>query len=172
MQKKAPASMQARLDDSLSLVEQTAEQVRDIMCNLRPPVLDDYGLVAALNWYAEQFARRTNIEVLVAGEEPVPRLEARIENTLFRIAQEALTNVAKHAQATKVMVTIEVEDKTLSMVVTDDGIGFDPAHLPDSDAGRRFGLLTMKERTEAVHGDFHIESSPGSGTRLTVAVAR
>ncbi|MFC1932618.1 ATP-binding protein [Chloroflexota bacterium] len=172
MQEKMPASVLSLLDDSLLLVEQTTEQIRDVMSTLRPPVLDEYGLVAALHWYGEQYTRRTKIEVSVEGEEPVPRLAARVENTLFRIAQEALTNVAKHAQATKVMVTIEVEDKTSSMVVTDDGIGFDPAHLPDSDAGRRFGLLTMKERTEAVHGDFHIESSPGSGTRLTVAVAR
>ena len=121
IQKKETASIQARLDDSLSLVEQTAEQVRDVMCNLRPPVLDDYGLVAALYWYAEQFARRTNIEVLIEGEEPAPRLETRVENTLFRIAQEALTNVAKHAKATQVTVTIEQDDKTLSMVVSDDG---------------------------------------------------
>jgi len=172
MLEKAPASVLSRLDDSLSLVEQTAEQIRDVMSTLRPPVLDEYGLVAALHWYGEQYARRTNIEVLVEGEEPVPRLAARVENALFRIAQEALTNVAKHAQATQVTVAIEVQHTTLRMVVTDDGIGFDPAHLPDPDVGRGFGLLTMKERTEAVHGDFHIESSPGSGTRFIVEIVR
>ncbi|GAH53336.1 unnamed protein product, partial [marine sediment metagenome] len=109
MPKKALTSMLSRLDDSLSLVEQTAEQIRDVMSTLRPPVLDEYGLVAALHWYGEQYARRTNIEVLVEGEEPVPRLAARVENALFRIAQEALTNVAKHAQAMQVTVAIEVQ---------------------------------------------------------------
>ena len=172
MQKKAPDSMLSRLDDSISLVEQTAEQIRDVMSNLRPPVLDDYGLVAALHWYAERYARRTNIEVLVDGDEPTPRIAARVENALFRIAQEALTNVAKHAQATQVTVTIEVEENILSMVVTDDGIGFDPAHLPDQGVGRGFGLLTMRERIEAVGGDLRIESRPGSGTRFIVEVAR
>lgn len=172
MPKKAPSSMLSHLNDSLLLVEQTAEQIRDIMSSLRPPVLDDYGLLAALLWYGERFARRTDIKVLIEGEEPVPRLAVRVENTLFRIVQEALTNVAKHAQATQVTVTIQEDDGTLRLVVIDNGIGFDPAHLPYQDVGRGLGLLIMKERAEAVGGVFRIESHPGGGTKLIVEVVR
>ncbi|MFQ5857357.1 MAG: ATP-binding protein [Anaerolineae bacterium] len=177
---EAAAPVRSRLDDSLSLVEQTAERIRDVMANLRPPVLDDYGLVATLHWYGEQFARRTDIAIAVEGEEPVPRLAARVENALFRIAQETLTNVAKHAQATQVTVTVEVEGGTLRLVVADDGIGFDPsttlraspAPLADPDGGRGWGLLTMTERAEVVGGRCHIESYPGQGTRVIVEVNR
>jgi len=112
---KAPDPLRSRVNDSLSLVEQTTEQIRDVMASLRPPVLDDYGLVAALHWYGGQFTRRTGIAITVEGEEPVLRLDARVENALFRIAQEALTNVAKHSQATQVTVTIEVDNETIRL---------------------------------------------------------
>jgi len=180
MPDEAGALVRSRLDDSLSLVEQTTERIRDVMADLRPPVLDDYGLVAALHWYGEQFARRTGIAIAVEGEEPVPRLATRVENALFRIAQEALTNVAKHAQATHVTVTVEVDGGTLRLVVADDGIGFDPsttlrtsaAHLAEPDGGRGWGLLTMTERAEAVGGRCRIESDPRQGTRVVVEVNR
>jgi signal transduction histidine kinase len=163
-------TVRSRLDDSLSLVEQTTERIRDVMADLRPPVLDDYGLVAALQWYGEQFTGRTGIAVAVEGEEPAPRLAARVENALFRIAQEALTNVAKHAQATEVGVTMEMEGRTLCLVVADDGIGFDPAHLTESNGSQGWGLLTMTERAEAVGGNCCIESAPGQGARVIVEV--
>ncbi|GAF67315.1 unnamed protein product, partial [marine sediment metagenome] len=171
---ETPPPVRSRLDDSLSLLEQTAERIRDVMANLRPPVLDDYGLVAALHWHGEQFAQRTDIAVAVEGEEPVPRLAARVENALFRIAQEALTNVAKHAQATQVTVTVEADDGTLRLIVADDGVGFDPsttlraspAPLAEPDGGRGWGLLTMTERAEAVGGRCRIESDPRQGTRV------
>jgi signal transduction histidine kinase len=164
--------VRSRLDDSLSLVEQTTERIRDVMADLRPPVLDDYGLVAALQWYGEQFTGRTGIAIAVEGEESGPRLSARVENALFRIVQEALTNVAKHAQATQVRLTVEMEDRTLRLVVADDGIGFDPAHLTESNGSQGWGLLTMTERAEAVGGHCCIESAPGQGARVIVEVDR
>ena len=185
---EATGPVRSRLDDSLSLVEQTAERIRDVMAYLRPPVLDDYGLVAALHWYGEQFAQRTDIAVTVEGEEPVPRLAARVENALFRIAQEALTNVAKHAQATQVTVIVEADGGALRLVVADDGVGFDlsalrqgseqatlstsPAPLAEPDGDRGWGLLTMTERAEAVGGRCRIESDPRQGTRVIVEVAQ
>ena len=165
-------AIRSRIDDSLSLVEQTTERIRDVMAHLRPPVLDDYGLMAALHWYAEQFTRRTGIAVAVEGEELVPRLAARVESALFRIAQEALTNVAKHAQATSVMVTLQVHDEILRLVVADDGIGFDSAHMTQLDGGHGWGLLTMTERAEAVSGHCRIESIPRQGAQVIVEVAR
>jgi signal transduction histidine kinase len=172
MPEQAAAAVGSRLDDSLALVEHTAEQIRDLMAYLRPPVLDDYGLVAALHWYGAQLARRTHIGIAVQGEEPVPRLAAHLENALFRIAQEALTNVAKHAQATQVTVTVEVDSETLRLVVADDGIGFDAANLAESSGDWGWGLLTMTERAEAVGGRCHVESSLGHGTQVIVEVTR
>lgn len=164
--------MGARLEDSLSLLEQTAERIRDVMAELRPPVLDDYGLVAALHWYGEQFAQRTGIAIAVEGGELLPRPVERVESALFRIAQEALTNVAKHAQATRVRVSVAADRQTLRLLVADDGIGFDPARLTETSEGRGWGLGTMTERAEAVGGRCRVESSPGQSTQVIVEVPR
>jgi PAS domain S-box-containing protein len=159
------------LDETLALVEETTERIRDVMAELRPPMLDDYGLVATLRWYADQFGSRVGLPVQVGGHEPLIRLAPTTENALFRIATEALTNVAKHAQASQVMLNIDMEDRKLHMVVADDGIGFDPAREigPEEDQG--WGLLTMTERAEAVGGRFWVDSRPSfPGTRITVEV--
>jgi PAS domain S-box-containing protein len=166
------APIQARLDESLALVEQTAECIRDVMANLRPPVLDDYGLVAALRWYAAQFASWAGLNVTVQGEEYDPRLAPPVETALFRIAQEALTNVAKHAQATEVVLTVTLKDGIARLVVIDDGLGFEPIALAEITKRQGWGLLSMSERARAVGGWCRIESCVGLGTRVTVEVAR
>jgi signal transduction histidine kinase len=163
-------AVRGRLDDSLTLVEQTTERIRDVMANLRSPVMDDYGLVATLQWYGRQLSARTDIDVAVYGQELVPRLASRIENALFRIAQEALTNVVKHAHATQATVTVDTDGDTVRLVIADDGSGFDPGQLKTSDGRLRWGLLTMTERAEAVGGHCHIESQPQKGTRVVVEV--
>jgi signal transduction histidine kinase len=162
--------IQIRLDDSLALLSQITERIRDVMANLRPPVLDDYGLLAALHWYGSQVAERTGLTVAVEGQEPLPRLAAAVENTLFRIAQEALTNVAKHARAGEVAVTLEMDNGTVRLVIGDDGCGFDLTCLADSAGSHGWGVPIMVERAEAVGGWFRIESSPGQGTQVIVEV--
>jgi signal transduction histidine kinase len=166
------AAKQARscLQDSLALVEQTTERIRAVMADLRPPVLDDYGLMAALRWYGDQVAKRTGISVEVRGEEGNTHLSASTEMALFRVAQEALTNVSKHAQATQVSITLERHNGTQRLVVADNGQGFDATHktTPDEDGG--WGLLIMAERAEALGGRFWIESQPARGTRVIVEV--
>jgi signal transduction histidine kinase len=164
--------VRSRLDDSLVLVEQTTERIRDVMADLRPPVLDDYGLVAVLHWYGEQCALRTGLAIEVLGQEPDLRLPTRVENALFRIAQEALTNVTKHAQAVKVTVALEIDDQTVRLVVADDGVGFNPTRLAQPDGRQAWGLITMSERAEAVDGHCRIESRLGQGTRVVVEVPR
>lgn len=160
----------SRLQDSLVLLEQTAVQIRNLMSDLRPPVLDDYGLMAALHWYAAQFSQRTGIDTLVEGQEPDPRLPRNVENALFRIAQEALTNVAKHAQASSVMVTLERSSGAVQLVIADDGIGFDTRSTVPMEGAGQWGLLTMQERAEAAGGHCWIESQPGQGTRVTLEI--
>ncbi|NCF69304.1 MAG: PAS domain-containing protein [Chloroflexi bacterium] len=166
------APLISRLDDSLSLVEQTTERIRDVMADLRPPVLDDYGLVAALNWYGRQFGQRTNISITIEGTVLSPRLVPRVENALFRIAQEALVNVSKHAQATGVVVTVQEHGGIVRMVVADDGVGFDPIYGAESDGNQRWGLITMTERAEAEGGRCRIESDANRGTRVVVEIDR
>ncbi len=161
------------LDESLVLVEQTTERIRDVMADLRPPMLDDYGLMATLRWFGDQFTSRVGLPVTVRGEELIPRLAEPIENALFRIATEALTNVAKHAQATEVTVVLEVEDEILRLIILDDGIGFDPERLAIHKKDRGWGLLTMAERAEALGGRFWVESQPShTGTRIIVEIVR
>lgn len=172
MPKEALSQICSRLDDSLSLVEQTTERIRNVMADLKPPVLDDYGLVAALRWYGAQFSSRTGIPVDVQGEEPLPRLTPHVENTMFRITQEALTNVAKYSQAAKVTVIVEAEKKTVLLIIMDNGIGFDPTQLNKPNKASGWGLLTMSERAETIGGYFRIDSRPGQGTRIVVEVAR
>ena len=169
---EAVAPVSSTLDDSQSILEQTAAIIRDVMSNLQPPVLEEYGLVAALRWYADRFASRTGISVTVQGEDPSPRLNTSSENSLFRIVQETLTNVAKHAQATQVTVTLVAEPKTVRLVVTDDGIGFNTEDVINPDVQKGWGLTTMSERAKSLGGSFDIESRPGHGTRVVVEVGR
>ncbi len=162
----------SRLDDMRGLVTRTTKRVRQVMVDLRPEMLDDYGILAALHWSAEQFTRRTGISVNVEGEEAAGRLPAQVENVLYRVAQEALTNVVKHAQATQVRVCFKVDSEMVTLVVSDNGIGFSPERRFSRDQGHHWGLDLMAERIEGVNGRFQIESTPGQGTRIIVEVLR
>lgn len=164
--------LQSRLDDSLELLRQVARHVYDVMGDLRSPVLDDYGLVAALNGYGSQFSTRTGIKVTVRGGEETTRWASSTEDALFRITQEALTNVARHAQASRATVSIETVEDRLRLVIADDGIGFDPAQVNPNMNGQGWGLISMTERAEAIGGSCRIESFPQRGTRVTVEVPR
>src|SRR6185312_1179621 len=115
----------SRLDDSIALVERTVEGVRDVAAALRPLVLDDYGLVVTLQGYGEQFAARTGIRVAVTSTGALLRLEQDVEMALFRVSQEALTNVLRHAKATGVQVTLATQAKVVTLTIADDGCGFD-----------------------------------------------
>lgn len=165
-------SIMARLRDSMRLVEQTTKDIRNIMAELRPLVLDDYGLVAGLQWYATEFGRRMGIRTCVEGQEPDPRLESSIETALFRVAQEALTNVVKHAQASHVTISVATHKDRVRLVVADDGVGFDPSAIrgPKGDSG--WGLFSMAERIEAVGGHCIVDSAPNCGTRIVAEVNR
>lgn len=158
------------LNDAQSLVEQTAERIRHVMADLRPPVLDDYGLGAALSWYCDRLAKRAAIQVTVICDETVPRMEKRVENALFRIAQEALTNVVKHAQATHVTVALGMEGDHLLLRLEDNGIGFDIDRMDVPEIDQGWGLLSMRERAEAVGASCSIESSQAHGTSIIVQV--
>ncbi len=161
----------SRISDSLALVKQTAERTRGLMGNLRSPVLDDYGLVAAIDLYGKQYTGRTGINVTTRGPAMDARMPAQIENAMFRVVQEALTNVVKHAQATEVVISITISDGRLSLSIEDNGVGFDMAKLakPPKD-NNGWGLITMSERALAVGGTCRVQSSIGLGTQVVVEV--
>jgi signal transduction histidine kinase len=158
-----------RLDDSLKLVRETTESIRDVMAELRPAVLDDFGLAAVLRWYADQFTTRTGVATSVIEEGPVRRLPTTAEHALFRMAQNALANVAKHALARTAVVTVRTAPHATCLSIVDDGKGFDPeAVQPALDHG--WGLMIMRERAAAIGARLSIESAPGHGTRIVVTL--
>lgn len=166
----ASAQVRARLDDSLKLVEATIENIRNVMMSLRPPVLDDYGLPGVLRWYVEQFIRRTGIPTSVIEQGSARRLPLASEETLFRIAQEALGNVAKYARAGKVTVTVDTKPEVTRLTIADDGCGFDPLACGAPAKGHGWGLMIMRERAAAIDAELTVESAPGHGTRVIVTV--
>ncbi len=161
-----------RLQDAQRLVEETVGCVRQLMSELRPPVLDDYGLAAALRWYGTQFAERTGIAVQLSAQDPSPRLPVTTEITLFRIAQEALTNVARHASATQVTIKLEATDGDTRLTIADNGKGFDSDLHHRCMARPEWGIINMRERADAVNGNFTIQTAPGRGTTIVVTVPR
>ena len=165
-----PSMIRSRLDDSLQLLEETARQVRTVMTELRPPMLDDYGLLPTLRWQLEQFSVRTGINVRLEGDEPVPRLPRVVELTQFRICQEALNNVAKHAGASEVTVMHRTDQHESVLVIEDNGRGFNVEELSGATSEGHWGLLTMQERAWAVRGSVNVFSAPGQGTRVVSEV--
>lgn len=168
----ASQQIKMQLQDAISLVTQTTSAIRSMMTELRPPVLDDYGLLAALRWHSNQVATRSGLKIEVYGDATQPRLPEPIENALFRVAQEALTNVVKHAKASQVMVVLSFTPNSVTLQITDDGQGFDPAALAPPAPRLGWGLLNMRERAEAIGGCCEISSRPGSGVTVWVEVRR
>lgn len=167
-----PATVPTRLDDSSHLVEEIVARIRNMMADLRPSILDDLGLPPALGWYAGEFSARTGIRTFVDAEEVEPRLPQPTETALFRIAQEALTNVAKHAHARQVNIQLEARHANVTLKIIDDGIGFDFPAMRRNNDKTGVGLVDMRERAEGVGGRIWVECQPGEGTRVLIDVPR
>jgi signal transduction histidine kinase len=148
------------------LVVSTLRDVRGLAVELRPAALDDFGLVPALERLADTFREKTGLDVALEARLGDGRLDPTLETTLYRIVQEALTNVLKHAEARRVSISLVRKDGSISAVVEDDGRGFTP-EAPQREA---LGLIGMRERVGLVGGRISIESAPGAGTTLAVEV--
>ncbi|MBS1855044.1 MAG: sensor histidine kinase [Acidobacteria bacterium] len=155
----------ARLGDCLRLVDESIGNVRQMSQLLRPTILDDFGLEAGLRWLAEGFQTRTGIEVAVESAHPA-RLPDETETHLFRIAQEALTNVARHAHAKRVDIRLEPAPGGVRLRIADDGRGL----APGSANGRGLGMIGMRARARSAGGDVAVESKPGRGVVIEVRV--
>jgi PAS domain S-box-containing protein len=163
-------SQSARLDDARALLEMTSKQVRDVMADLRPAALDDFGLFAALRNHGAAVSARLGIAIRVTGKALDPRLPAVVETALFRIVQEALNNIAKHARASNVKVTLAEAAGQVRLTIADDGVGFEAARAPRDEP--TYGIVSMHERAEAVGARLRIVSAPGEGTRVEVEAPR
>jgi signal transduction histidine kinase len=154
----------AEMETSLNEV---FESLHRVAMALRPATLDHLGLVAALHQYVESIGEKHNLKISFMSEKLRERLPANMETVLYRIAQEALTNVVRHAHATQVDVVLTLRDDKLILIIEDDGTGFDPEKVSD---GGHLGLFGMRERTETINGKLVIESAPGKGTTVMVEV--
>jgi signal transduction histidine kinase len=159
--------LRAAVGEVRELVRSTLQDVRQLAVELRPKVLDDFGLVAALERLTQSFGEQTGISVHFQQNWPTSdRLPAEIETALYRIVQESLTNIVKHARATSVSVVLTRKDDSVSVVVEDDGVGFEP-HRAREDG---IGLVGMRERVALLGGRLAIESRPGAGTTFVAEV--
>jgi signal transduction histidine kinase len=161
-----PSTAPSHLRDAIASVDRAMERVRDIALDLRPSVLDDLGLAAAVRWYADRFARSTRVEAHLSID-AVPHLPPELEIACFRVTQEALTNVARHAQARNVWVELHLVAEALDLKVRDDGIGFDAVAARErAIGGASMGLLGMQERVSLLGGEYELSTRPGGGTKV------
>jgi signal transduction histidine kinase len=144
------------------LAETCVNEVRNMALLLRPSMLDDLGLVAALQWHAREISKRTGLLVDVVDDHFADTLPEEHKTCVYRVVQEALHNCANHAHARKVRVVLRENSDHLTLSIEDDGIGFDPRR------SRGLGMLGMQERATRLGGSFKVESSPGHGTRIRV----
>jgi signal transduction histidine kinase len=156
------------LDNVRSIADGALQTVRDLSHLLHPAMLDDLGLRAAVDWHLRGFGKRHDIRVQLLHERMDERLSPETEAAAFRIVQEALTNVARHARATSCRVYLQRLPNTVLITIEDDGIGFDVTGASESEPRRGLGLLGIRERVAQLRGTLRLESTPAKGTRLTV----
>ncbi len=170
LQRRLPdmPALTSRIDDSIAIVERTLQQVRTLSLDLRPSLLDDLGLVDTLRWYVDRQSQLAGFAAEFRADPPAMSLPPELETTCFRIVQEALTNVMRHAQARQVQVDLRQEGdgglRQVKLTIVDDGVGFDVQTALKS--GASSGLQGMQERVSLVCGEIDIQSAPGHGTTI------
>lgn len=148
------------------IADHTLRATKNISLGLRPPMLDDLGLVSALNWFTAEFSRRTGIAVDLTVDGEVSGLSEAHRTCVFRVVQESLTNCARHSRAKSVTVNLDANNELLNLTVADDGVGFEPGKK----LGTGLGLLSMQERAAELGGQCEIGSLPGKGTKIQITV--
>ncbi|HHX74833.1 MAG TPA: histidine kinase [Firmicutes bacterium] len=168
-----PEKVRQELHDLKTMVRESLQEVRKIIFNLRPMVLDDLGIVPTLKRYLVELQKRTDIvmELVVLGDEE-QRLPSALEVAIFRIVQEALNNTVKHSAAGRCVIKLEILAGRVNIVVSDDGCGFDTQQVLEAAGGEydSFGLLGMRERVQLLAGKIDIRSAPGKGTEISITI--
>ncbi|MGD0057817.1 MAG: histidine kinase [Verrucomicrobiia bacterium] len=162
--------LQNKISSAQRMVEKSVDIVHRFARELRPTVLDDLGLIPALHSYVKTFSRQTGVHVRLTIFAGVEKLDNARRTTLYRVAQEALTNVARHAQASVVDVSIEKLSNRICMKIKNDGKSFQVDRALQAGKNKRLGLLGMRERVEMVGGSFAVESAPGKGTTICAQI--
>jgi PAS domain S-box-containing protein len=152
------------------LVEKSVNIVHQFARELRPAVLDDLGLIPALHSFMKNFAAQTGLHIRLTASKGVEQLDTARRTVLYRVAQEALTNISRHARASRAQVNIQKLDGALCMKIKDNGKGFRVESLSHAKRSKRLGLLGMRERVEMINGRFTIESAPGKGTTIQAQI--
>ncbi len=166
-----PESAAAQLEQANGIIADATDRMYDIILGLRPSVLDDLGLLPALRSHADRSLEPEGIEYEITTSGLGDRLPAHIETALFRIFQEAMSNMVRHARASRASFSIEVEGDVLFARITDDGIGFDPSVYPAHQDGKRgLGILGMSERANLIGGKLKLKSERGKGTTLDIEI--
>lgn len=160
----------SQLDQSIANIDAAIEHVRTLSFELRPSILDDLGLAAALRFYLDQTVRNSGIATRFVNELDAPRLARDLETTIYRVVQEATTNVIRHSRARNLRVTLRQSQEEVEIEVRDDGIGFDANAMKEPTSGLGFlGLLGMQERVRLARGNMEIVSQPGMGCTVWAA---
>jgi signal transduction histidine kinase len=154
-----------RMDDTVNLLNETIKTVRRIATELRPSMLNDLGLVAAMEWQSREFENRSGIKIVFEPNVSIVPAAPSVATSLFRIYQEALTNAGRHAKANHVFCRLQLMQDEITLTIKDDGQGFDMQTLAHK---KTLGILGMKERTLMMKGHFDITSAPGEGTTIVV----
>jgi two-component system sensor histidine kinase UhpB len=161
-----PSSVRKQIKQAQDLVSRTLQEIRRISIDLRPSLLDDLGLTPALRWQCDHLSRHANLSIHFESKQDSRRLDASVETAVYRAAQEALTNIVRHAQATAVEISLAYQDDRLDLTISDNGRGF--PEVPGQEIG--LGLIGIRERLSAVGGALHIDSRPGTGSTLYIQV--
>ena len=163
------AGLTPRLEEAKALAVRTIEEVHRMILDLRPSVLDDLGLQSAIRWYADHHLTGQGISVRCEFDAPDRRFPAAFETALFRVCQEAMSNIARHAHAESVLIQLSEQEGVIRIEIEDDGRGFEPEHVSHAER-RHFGLMGIEERVEILGGKVTIDSAPGQGTRVRLEV--
>ncbi len=170
LQDHDPAEAHRQVLTCKELLGHTIEEIKLLVYDLRPVMLDDFGLVPTLRWYIQSHAQGLGPEVVTDFDEAGGRLPGEVETALYRIAQEALSNAVRHSSATKILVRLTIRPGYVSLAVIDNGIGFDLDDALRGDLQAGVGLASVRERVDLVGGTVNVESAVGRGTRMYVVV--
>jgi signal transduction histidine kinase len=168
LDKKMPEAetvFKTKLKNIIELLDGSNKSIRRILSELRPGILDDYGLLDALEWLGNQFTANTGVPLNFTAAEKNFKSSAPVVTCIFRVYQEALTNITKYAKATKVLTSLSIEDGIICVRIEDDGKGFTPELVQTH---KSFGLLGMKERVLSLGGTFELNSAAGTGTKIAI----
>jgi signal transduction histidine kinase len=165
--KSEDVAVQQKMLETMQLIDKTVITVRRIATELRPSILDDLGLISAMEWQSDEFEKRSEIKSIFTTNVPHITVSNEIATGIFRIFQESLTNVSRHSKGTEVLSSFRKEDNIITLTIVDNGVGFNEDEIAQK---RTLGLLGMKERVGLINGTYQIKGKNGNGMGASVII--